>query len=261
MGTMSDQKPEYEFTLEDPNTNDKACMVSLIGETESGKTYSGIKLILGAVQEKPGLAVVISTSKGQAEHYGSLGNFKVMTFQPPHTMRRAYTAVRDAIAQGATAILFDCQTEVWDTVNQRQLTLLKEQEKLGRKNPGQLAWGIVKQECKGYRRSLRAFGGQALLVMTYWANCKVMAQRQPNAFYPLADKEMLRHSEAKILLTASTQVAGLPVWPTIKQDSLFRCREYVKGAFPSNVPLDEETGRALARWMRGEDCYREDAKR
>lgn len=89
-------------------------LIALWGFSDSGKTFSALRLARGLVGPK-GKIVVIDTENRRAKHYSGLfGGFSHLDLQPPFTPQR-YTAAFDAaIAAGANAIIVDSTSHVWE---------------------------------------------------------------------------------------------------------------------------------------------------
>lgn len=89
-------------------------LIALWGFSDSGKTYSALRLGRGLVGPK-GKIVVIDTENKRAKLYAGLfGGWQHIDMQPPFTPQR-YTAAFDAARRaGANVIIVDSMSHVWE---------------------------------------------------------------------------------------------------------------------------------------------------
>lgn len=88
-------------------------LIALWGFSDSGKTFSALRLARGLVGPQ-GKIVVIDTENGRALIYADQFTFDHIDLQPPFTPERysaAYDAAREA---GAQAIIVDSGSHVWE---------------------------------------------------------------------------------------------------------------------------------------------------
>ncbi len=88
-------------------------LIALWGFSDSGKTYSALRLARGLVGPS-GKIVMIDTENGRALIYADQFQFDHIDLQPPFTPERysaAYAAAREA---GAQAIIVDSGSHVWE---------------------------------------------------------------------------------------------------------------------------------------------------
>jgi hypothetical protein len=89
-------------------------LVALWGFSDSGKTYSALRLARGLVG-KDGKIVVIDTENKRALFYADLfGGFLHIDLQPPFTPARYTAALNAAIQAGANAVIVDSMSHVWE---------------------------------------------------------------------------------------------------------------------------------------------------
>lgn len=88
-------------------------LIGLWGMSDSGKTYSALRLARGLVGPKGRIALV-DTENGRALIYaGKFGGWLHIDFQPPYTPERYIAALDAAIKAGAQAVIFDSMSHVW----------------------------------------------------------------------------------------------------------------------------------------------------
>lgn len=88
-------------------------LIALWGFSDSGKTYSALRLARGLVGVK-GKVVGIDTENRRMKYYaGKFGGFGHIDLQPPFTPHRYTAAVEAAIKEGADCIIIDSASHVW----------------------------------------------------------------------------------------------------------------------------------------------------
>lgn len=88
-------------------------LTALWGFSDSGKTYSALRLARGLVGPK-GKIVMVDTENKRAKFYaGMFGGFGHIDLQPPFTPHRYTAAVETAITSGADCIIIDSASHVW----------------------------------------------------------------------------------------------------------------------------------------------------
>lgn len=89
-------------------------LIALWGFSDSGKTYSALRLARGLVGGK-GKIALIDTENRRAKFYaGKFGGWSHIDLQPPFTARRYIAAHNAAIESGADAVIIDSQSHVWE---------------------------------------------------------------------------------------------------------------------------------------------------
>jgi hypothetical protein len=89
-------------------------LIALWGFSDSGKTYSALRLARGLVGPK-GKIVVIDTENKRAKFYASMfGGWHHIDMQPPFTPQRYTGAFDAAIQAGADVIVVDSMSHVWE---------------------------------------------------------------------------------------------------------------------------------------------------
>lgn len=86
--------------------------VALVGGTNSGKTYSALRLARG-IAGPNGKVAVLDTEGGRTLHYRQEFGFDVSLMDPPFRPRRFSEAAKDAEDAGYDALLIDSFTSEW----------------------------------------------------------------------------------------------------------------------------------------------------
>lgn len=83
--------------------------LALVGPTGSGKTYSALQLAFG-IGGKVGL---IDTENGSGDLYAHLGDYDVITLEPPYTVTKYREAIRAFEDEGYSTIIIDSLSHAW----------------------------------------------------------------------------------------------------------------------------------------------------
>ena len=79
-----------------------------------GKTYSAIKIAKGLSRGDLSKVAIIDTENGSADLYAHLGNYNVLTLQPPYTPERYVECIKSCEDAGMEVIIVDSITHEWN---------------------------------------------------------------------------------------------------------------------------------------------------
>jgi hypothetical protein len=83
--------------------------LALVGPTGSGKTYSALQLAFGL-----GIKIdLIDTEHGSGDLYADLGDYDVITLEPPYTVAKYRGAIRTFEEAGYDTIIVDSLSHAW----------------------------------------------------------------------------------------------------------------------------------------------------
>ncbi len=103
-----------QFTAVEAVREAVPALIALWGFSDSGKTYSALCLARGLVGAK-GKIALIDTENRRAKFYAGLfGGWLHIDLQPPFTPARYMAAQDAAIKAGASVIIVDSQSHVWE---------------------------------------------------------------------------------------------------------------------------------------------------
>lgn len=88
--------------------------IGLQGCAGSGKTYSSLLLAKGITNGNLSKVAVIDTENGSADLYAHLGNYNVLTLEPPYTPENYIKAIDVCINAGIEVIILDSISHCWD---------------------------------------------------------------------------------------------------------------------------------------------------
>ena len=88
--------------------------MALQGSSGSGKTYSALLLAKGMLNGDISKAAIIDTENGSADLYANLGEYSVLTLDPPYSPSRYMEAIDACLDGGAEVIIIDSITHCWE---------------------------------------------------------------------------------------------------------------------------------------------------
>lgn len=105
---------EPTFKVIEAQREQVPALIALWGFSDSGKTYSALRLARGLVGPK-GKIGIIDTENKRAKYYSGLfGGFSHLDLQPPFTPARYIAAFEAMIAAGVNAVVVDSMSHVWE---------------------------------------------------------------------------------------------------------------------------------------------------
>ncbi len=87
--------------------------LALQGAAGSGKTYSSLLLAKGLINDLSQVAI-IDTENGSADLYAHLGNYNVLTLEPPFTPEKYIKAIDICLESNMQVIIIDSISHCWD---------------------------------------------------------------------------------------------------------------------------------------------------
>ncbi|MCW5518488.1 AAA family ATPase [Aureitalea sp. L0-47] len=88
--------------------------LALQGSAGSGKTYSALLIAKGLIDGEFTKTAIIDTENGSADLYAHLGNYNVVTLQPPYSPERFIEAISLCEKAGMEVIIIDSISHCWD---------------------------------------------------------------------------------------------------------------------------------------------------
>tara|TARA_B110000238_G_C16127075_1_gene439690 strand:+ start:697 stop:1590 length:894 start_codon:yes stop_codon:yes gene_type:complete len=88
--------------------------LALQGSAGSGKTYSALLLAEGLVDNEFTKIAIIDTENGSADLYAHLGNYNVISMEPPYSPERFIEAIILCERAGMKVIIIDSISHCWD---------------------------------------------------------------------------------------------------------------------------------------------------
>lgn len=88
--------------------------MALQGSAGSGKTYSSLMLAQGLTNLDLTKVAIIDTENGSADLYAHLGQYNVLTLEPPFTPEKYIQAIDVCLRANMEVIILDSISQVWD---------------------------------------------------------------------------------------------------------------------------------------------------
>ncbi|MBT0548914.1 AAA family ATPase [Riemerella anatipestifer] len=88
--------------------------MALQGSAGSGKTYSSLLLAQGLTNGDFSKVAIIDTENGSADLYAHLGNYNVLSMQPPFSPQKYVQAIEVCEKAGMEVIILDSISHCWD---------------------------------------------------------------------------------------------------------------------------------------------------
>ncbi len=88
--------------------------MALQGSAGAGKTMSALLLAKGLTNNNLQKVAVIDTENGSADLYSHIGNYNVLTLQPPFSPEQYIKAIDVCVAEGMEVIIIDSISHCWD---------------------------------------------------------------------------------------------------------------------------------------------------
>ncbi|MEJ8605592.1 AAA family ATPase [Riemerella anatipestifer] len=88
--------------------------IALQGSAGSGKTYSSLLLAQGLTNGDFSKVAIIDTENGSADLYAHLGNYNMLSMQPPFSPQKYVQAIEVCEKAGMEVIILDSISHCWD---------------------------------------------------------------------------------------------------------------------------------------------------
>lgn len=230
---------------------DKA-LIGMVGPSGSGKTFSALSLAKGLISNG-GKIVVVDTegAHGRALQYADMFDFLHAKLEPPYTADRFREATLEAIsaAEGGCVILDSCSAEHEDSGG-----ALEQHGRLtgGNENKNMMAWGDIRP---AQRRWLSVVTkAPCHMICCFRADDKTGVEKNDKGkwvpvslgWQAVGWKRWPYELQISVLL--SIHKKGVPIIDGFEWGKL---PMNMADLVPTNQPLDEQTGRRLAKWLDG----------
>jgi len=215
-------------------------LIGLWGYSDSGKTYSALRLARGLAGPK-GKIVVIDTENKRAKLYAGLfGGWSHIDLQPPFTPDRYMAAHRAALEAGAKAVVIDSMSHVW----QGEGGVLDQADRSNLK--GLAKWKTPKI---AYTRMTNALFRAPVHVVFCVRAKEKFVQRGSGKEAEIISAGDVPICDARFMyeMTVAVHMAGgehKPIAPV-------KAPEAIKDVIRPGEFIDEEAGRKIAEWLAG----------
>jgi len=258
---MSDQP--RNFTAINAVRSTVPLLTGLMGPSGGGKTYSALRLAKGIQSVTGGDIYGIDTEARRMLHYADMFKFKHVSFAAPFGSLDYLEALRFCVAQGGKVIITDSMSHEHEGPGGMLDTWEKEMARLAgddyKKRERVRALAI--QKPKADRRTLinGLLQMEANFIFCFRAKEKIKLVKingktevVAQGFMPIAGDEFVFEQTVNCLLLPGA--GGVPTWRSenIGERQMTKLPEQFRGLFHETKALDEDIGRQLALWARGD---------
>jgi hypothetical protein len=274
MGT--DQKESTgssrRFTIENAERTTLPLFLGLVGPSNTGKTYSALRLATGIQKVTGGKIIGIDTESKRMRHYAPLPgqkpdplngkfDFKHMEFRAPFDSLDYLAAIEQAVAAGAKVVIVDSMSHEHEgpggvlEQHQAETQRLAKLWKVPESKAQMSAWGPAKAKRRRLINTLMQMQVHAIFCFRAKKKLKIVKGQDPveRGFQPIAGEEFIYEMMLKFLLLPGAR--GVPTWDPQHEDErdMVKIPGQFEYLFRDSSPLSEDIGEALAQWAAGGD--------
>lgn len=231
-------------------------LIGLAGPTGGGKTYSAMRLATGIAAECGKPFAVIDTENGRAKHYAGRFNFDYAEINAPFRPDAYLDKIIEADKAGYSAIVIDSISHEQagegglNDWHEEELIRMAGSDYQKREACKMAAW--IKPKMAHKKFMMRILQVKAHLIFCLRAenrvemvkvleNGKQVTKIIDKGFQPICEKSFMYEMVASFLLLPEKE--GIP--------RKVKLQDQHKAIFPDGAQIDEECGRRLARWAKG----------
>lgn len=260
------------FEITDAARTALPLFLGLVGPSNTGKTYSALRLATGIQRVTGGKIVGIDTESKRMLHYAPLPgqtpdplngkfDFKHMPFGAPFDPLDYLSAIETAVAYGAKVVIVDSVSHEHEgpggVLEQHQAETLRLAKlwKVPESKAQMSAWGPVKAKRRRLINSLMQLDVNAIFCFRGKPKLKIIKGQDPieRGFMPIAGEEFIYEMMLKFLLLPGAR--GVPTWDPPHEDErdMVKIPGQFEYLFRDRAPLSEDIGESLAQWAAGGD--------
>ena len=258
--------PQRNFEARDAVREHVPLLIGLTGPSGGGKTFSALRLATGIQQVSGGDIYFIDTESRRALHYADRFQFKHIPFEAPFGSLDYLVALQHCVKQGAGVVIVDSMSHEHEgpggmvDLQEQIVQRMAGDDYAKRERVKMLAWA----EPKAKRRQLINGILQLNCNFIFCFRAKNVSKPVKNpqtgktevqqmGYMPIAGEEFVFEQTLNALLLPGA--GGVPTWfPDERGErTMVKLPEQFKGLAQRNKPLDENVGKHLALWARGED--------
>jgi hypothetical protein len=237
-------------------------LMGLVGPSSSGKTYSAMRLASGIVGPGNKFAV-IDTESRRALHYADKFDFMHCELNPPFKPEKYADAIKAAIGAGFKAIVVDSMSHEWSgeggVLEWQEEELTRMVGNALKKNPNASEYQLreamkmaswIKPKSGHKHMTQRLLQVNAHLILCFRAEEKIKMEKDkdgkmqivPIGWQPICSKEMPYELTTSFLLNPDKPGYPIPI----------KVQDQHRHLFPIDKLINEESGKGLADWAKGD---------
>ncbi len=251
-------------TFEDkPATRERVpCMVGLVGPSNSGKTYSALRIATGMQRVAGGDIFFIDTENRRSLFYAKDFRFRHVDLHAPFGPLDYLAAVEHCVKKGAGVIIIDSASHEHEGPGGVLEMHEMEVERMckgpnSRWTPDKAnlpAWNVPKRQRRRLINTLLQQPSNFIFCFRAKEKLKIKPGKEPVqlGWMAIAGEEFIFEMSANVLLEPGAE--GVPTWETseIGERQWIKRPNWALPLMPNNRQLDEGIGEALARYTAGE---------
>lgn len=255
---MSESKRTFE---DKPATLEKVpLLVGIVGPSNSGKTYSALRLATGIQRVIGGDIGFIDTEARRSLHYSSKFKFRHTPFGAPFSPLDYLAAVEHfVVKKGVKTIIVDSMSHEHEgpggvlEEHDEETTRLAALWKCSRDTAQMSAWAQPKAKRRRFINTLLQMDINAIFCFRAKEKIKPVKGGKPQelGFMPIAGEEFVYEMTANCLLYPGS--AGVPTWKSdeVGERLIIKRPEQFTGILKDRSALSEDMGEAMAKWAMG----------
>lgn len=221
----------------------KTC-ISLIGEPDSGKTYSAIRLARGLVGEN-GKIGVIDTEQGRASLYADcFGGFDVIDLEPPYSPERYKAAIKCFKDAGYDVVIIDSMSHEWE--GEGGILWMADNAKTasGKPRTDMGKWAVPKAEHRLLMNYILNSGMHFILCYRVKFPLIEVTNEQGRKEYVRGEPTPVCEPHVDYDVTVKLYMNKETKFPKIQ-----KCPEGIEYLFKSNEYITEKSGEGIITWL------------
>jgi hypothetical protein len=251
---------EREFEAKPAVREAAGLLISLVGPSNSGKTFSTLRLATGIQRMVGGDIDLIDTENGRALYYAELFKFNHVRFGAPFSPLDYLDAIRASARRGAKTIIVDSASHEHDGPGGVLEWHKVETERMAkqwntREEAVQLtAWGPPKAARRRMINEILQLNVNLIFTFRAKEKLKIVKGKNPveQGWMPICGEEFMYEIVLQCLLKPGA--AGTPAWTSEHEGerSVMKLPEQFKTMFGGPPKqIDEDLGQRLAEWASG----------
>jgi hypothetical protein len=257
--------PNRTFEVRPARRERVPLLIGLTGPSGGGKTYSALRLATGIQQVSGGEIYFIDTESRRALHYADRFKFQHIPFDAPFGSLDYLVALQQCVKAGAGVVIVDSMSHEHEgpgglmDLHDQAVQRMAGDDYAKRERVKMLAWSEPKAKRRQLINGILQLNCNFIFCFRAKNSSKPMKNPQTGknevvqmGYMPIAGEEFVFEQTLNALLLPGA--GGVPTWFPDEQGerTMVKLPEQFRGLSERNKPLDENVGKNLALWARGE---------
>ena len=257
--------PNRTFEVRPARRERVPLLIGLTGPSGGGKTYSALRLATGIQQVSGGEIYFIDTESRRALYYADRFKFQHIPFDAPFGSLDYLVALQQCVKAGAGVVIVDSMSHEHEgpgglmDLHDQAVQRMAGDDYAKRERVKMLAWSEPKAKRRQLINGILQLNCNFIFCFRAKNSSKPMKNPQTGknevvqmGYMPIAGEEFVFEQTLNALLLPGA--GGVPTWFPDEQGerTMVKLPEQFRGLSERNKPLDENVGKHLALWARGE---------